>query len=140
MNEFLENFNLPPLNDPKKKEQSVQILKKNQQEVLENNQAYLAGERTWFEGINEFSHIPHDEFIATHTGLIEDAEQLNNTDIPLHEMGESLRSNLPTSYNSVSVGHISYIKHQGNCNSCVAFATMHCQEFLGSRNNVFLCC
>ena len=33
-------------------------------------------------------------------------------------------SNLPASYDSVSLGHVSPVKNQGGCGSCVAFATM----------------
>ena len=33
-------------------------------------------------------------------------------------------SDLPASYDSVSQGHVSPVKNQGGCGSCVAFATM----------------
>ena len=122
---FLEAFNLPPVNGPKKKERR-KTLKQHQQEVKKNNKAYLAGRRTWFEGINEFSHIPDEEFIATHTGLIEEVEQLK--DVPFLRMEETLRSDVPASYNSVSQGHVSHVKNQGGCGSCVAFATMSLVE------------
>ena len=72
--EFLEVFNLPPVADPEEKLKRAETLKQHQQAVLEHNQAYLAGERTWYEGINEFSDIPDEEFIASHTGLIEEEE------------------------------------------------------------------
>merc|ERR1711874_628612 len=75
--EFREVFGLPPVDDLEEKGKRAETLKKHQQVVLENNKAYLAGERTWFEGIDEFSDIPDDEFIATHTGLIENPEQFN---------------------------------------------------------------
>ena len=69
--EFLELFHLPEIKDPEEKMRRVRALKEHQQAVLENNKLYQARRRTWFEGINEFSDIPDDEFIATHTGLIE---------------------------------------------------------------------
>ena len=120
--EFLELFHLPEINDPKEKMKRVRVLKEHQQAVLENNQLYLAMKRTWFEGINEFSDIPDDEFIATHTGLIEDPDQFNNETQPVLE--ESVMSNLSASYDSVSLGHVSPVKNQGGCGSSVAFATM----------------
>ena len=104
VDEFLTTFNLPPIDDPQEKEFRARVLKMNQRVVLENNEAYLARRRSWFETINEFSDILDDEFIASHTGLTEDVEQLNNTDIPLLRMEETLRSDVPASYNSVSLG------------------------------------
>ena len=123
VDEFLATFNLPPIDDPKEKKFRAQALKMNQQVVLENNEAYLARRRSWFETINEFSDILDDEFIASHTGLMEDVGQLNNTDIPLLRI-ESLRYDVPASYNSISLGYVSPVKNQGGCGSCAAFATM----------------
>ena len=120
--EFLEVFNLPPVADPEEKLKRAETLKQHQQAVLEHNQAYLAGERTWYEGINEFSDIPDEEFIASHTGLIEDPDQLNSETQPVLE--DSLMSDLPASYDSVSQGHVSPVKSQGGCGSSVAFATV----------------
>ena len=122
VDEFLTTFNLPPIDDPQEKEFRARVLKMNQRVVLENNEAYLAGNTTWFETINEFSHIPEDEFIANYTGM--NVEQLNNTRISRLRMKKSLRSDVPASFNSVSLSYVSPVKHQGGCGSCVAFATM----------------
>ena len=83
--EFLELFHLPQIEDPEEKMKRVQALKEHQQAVLENNKLYQAMRRTWYEGINEFSDIPDEEFIATHTGLIEDPDQFNNETQPVLE-------------------------------------------------------
>ena len=120
--EFLELFHLPEIKDPEEKMKRVRALKEHQQAVLQNNKLYQAMRRTWFEGINEFSDIPDDEFIATHTGLIENPDQFNNETQPMLE--ESVMSNLPASYDSVSLGHVSPVKNQGRCCSSVAFATL----------------
>ena len=109
--EFLNVFHLPEIKDPEEKKKRVQTLKEHQQAVLQNNQLYLAMKRTWFEGINEFSDIPDDEFIATHTGLIEYPYQLYNEIQPVLE--ESVMSNLPASF--VSLGQVSPVKSQGGC-------------------------
>ena len=120
--EFLEVFGLPPVDDAEQKLKRAQTLKQHQQEIIKNNKAYLAGERTWYEGINEFSDIPYDYLIATHTGLIEAPEQQSS--VTQNVLGESLTSNLPSSYDSVSRGYVSPVKSQGYCGSCVAFATI----------------
>ena len=44
-------------------------MKRNQQRVLEANKAFLTGNQTWREEINEFSHLSEEEFLASHTGL-----------------------------------------------------------------------
>ena len=125
---FLEIFDLPPVDDPKERTRRGRTLKEHQQAVLQNNQLYLAGRRTWFEGINEFSDIPDDEFIANHTGLIvkEDPEELDKETRLV--IDESLMASLPASYDSVSLGHVSPVKKQGTCGSCVAFATISLVE------------
>ena len=68
--QFLDVFNLPAVEDPEENKRRAQALKQHQQEVLENNEAYLAGNQTWFDEINEYSDLPEDEFEANHTGLI----------------------------------------------------------------------
>ena len=69
LEQFLEVFNLPPLGDPLEKQRRAEILKANQQKVLEANLAFLAGNQSWREDINEFSHLTQEEFLAAHTGL-----------------------------------------------------------------------
>ena len=122
--EFLAVFNLPPVEDPEENERRAEVLKQHQQEVREHNEAYLAGERTWYEGINEFSDIPDHEFIATHTGLIDDPEEQERENETQSVLDESVMSSLPASYDSVSLQYVSPVKNQGECGSSVAFATV----------------
>ena len=132
--EFLETFNLPPIDDPEEKALRAEALKAHEQEVLENNEAFLAGNQTWFDEINEYSDLPDDEFEANHTGAhdnMEYARGLKDIPLPYDEESERFfdayrydRSTVPASYNSVTLGNVSPVKHQGNCGSCVAFATM----------------
>merc|ERR1719189_28707 len=134
--EFLEQFHKPEINDPEEKEKHAEALKKHEQEVLENNEAYLAGNQTWFDEINEYSDVPEDEFEANHTGLIDNMERrfatgMYNVPLPYDAESERFydavrysRSTVPASYNSVTLGNVSPVKNQGNCGSCVAFATM----------------
>merc|ERR1719290_237375 len=132
--EFLEVFDLPPIDDPEEKIRRAETLKKHEQEVLENNEAFLAGNQTWFDEINEFSDLTDDQFEANHTGVFVDQEYargLYDTPLPYDEESERFfdgyrysRSTVPASYNSVSLGNVSPVKSQGSCGSCVAFATM----------------
>merc|ERR1711936_1293455 len=129
--EFLETFNLPPIDDPEEKALRAEALKAHEQEVLENNEAFLAGNQTWFD---EYNDLPDDEFEANHTGAhdnMEYARGLKDIPLPYDEESERFfdayrydRSTVPASYNSVTLGNVSPVKHQGNCGSCVAFATM----------------
>ena len=136
--EFLNVFHLPEIKDPEEKKKRVQTLKEHQQAVLQNNQLYLAMKRTWFEGINEFSDIPDDEFIATHTGLIENPDQFNNETQPVLE--ESVMSNLPASYDSVSLGHVSPVKNQGGCGIMLRNGKYWPrQKYTGTMPGVFCC-
>ena len=52
----------------------------HQLKVQEVNEAYIAGKKTWYDKINKFSDIPDDEFIRTHTGLIEKSDESRRYD------------------------------------------------------------
>ena len=69
LDQFLEVFNLPKVDDPREKKKRAEILKRNQQKVLEANKAFQAGDHSWREEINELSHLSEEEFLASHTGL-----------------------------------------------------------------------
>merc|ERR1719347_1667841 len=117
--EFLEQFNLPPIDDPEEKEKRAAALKKHEEEVLENNEAFLAGNQTWWDEINEYSDLPDDEFEALHTGLkkkleLRYATGLINKPLPYDEASERYfdqfrfdRSTVPASYDSVKLGNVS---------------------------------
>merc|ERR1712241_1569684 len=93
--EFLEEFHLPPVQDPEEKARRAEALAQHQQEVLETNEAYIAGEKTWYDAINEFSDIPDDEFVRTHTGLTESDHPVDERSERFFEAYRYRRQNVP---------------------------------------------
>ena len=117
--EFEKYFNKLPPKDPEEYKRRESALKKNEEEVKEANKKFIKGEITWFDGINEFSNLPEDEFKKEKTGY--NAEDLNITegrgllkpspDMVVHADSERYfasvmlnRGNAPRSYSSVDYG------------------------------------
>ena len=136
LDQFLELFHLPKVVDPVEKEKRSEILKKNQQKVLEANKAFLSGNQTWREEINEFSHLTEEEFLASHTslGLATDNDARSSlSSLHTGEESEELSqegSGLPDHYSSVhQVGPAKYQR----CGNCQLFATMALVEICHAR-------
>ena len=139
--QFLTVFNLPQVEDPVEKKKRAEILKKNQKKVLDANKAFLAGNQTWREEINEFSHLSEEEFLASHTGLHlapdNDTRPSLSSLSSLHteEKSEELRedrSRLPDFYSSVSENLVGPVKHQ-RCGTCVLYATLALVEICHAK-------
>ena len=139
LEEFEEYFGLDDITDPEEKSKHEAALKEKEELVKEANEKYENGEQTWFDEINEFSDIPEDEFGSLHGGLLMNITDrslgysMGWLDIPMeydeaserfYESYQLDRSTPPASYSSVSLGHVSPVKSQGQCGSCAAFATM----------------
>jgi len=130
--EFEEKFHLPKVTDPIEKAKREQALAEAQDEIEQVNEDFLKGKKTWTEQLYEFSNLPNDEFVKQKTGALEpELWELNSIGSEEdHEESDFSKSNrtkretLPASYDSVKLGHVTPVKHQFECGSCVAFASM----------------
>ena len=134
--EFEKDFGIEPAEDPEEEAKRAEALDKNEEDVKKANEKFMEGEQTWWEAINEFANLPEDEFEANHTGLFKNATEyargLLRIPVPIDEASEryldqfreSRADDVPASYDSNALGHVSPVKHQGSCGSCVAFSTM----------------
>merc|ERR1719272_2190652 len=98
--------------------------------INQQNAQYLAGNSTWFAGLNEDHDLSNTERIAQNTGYIHDAtaEQVNTA--PVSE--ESLAG---VQLSSDWTGHLSEIQKQG-CGDCWAFGSGAALEFKCGKNSV----
>jgi len=137
--EFEDKFHLPPVNDPVEFKKREEALKENEAEIKEVNKKYKDGESTWFDKVNKYSDLPEDEFIKERTGAagIEtgrgliappEEERVDEESERYFDQYRYSRATVPSSYSSVEKGLVSPIKNQGQCGSCVAFATTNCVE------------
>merc|ERR1719414_1336264 len=67
--QFVKDFNLPEVTDPEEKARRQAALKANEALIKEENEAYIRGEKTWFDAVNKFADLPKDEFEREKTGL-----------------------------------------------------------------------
>ena len=68
--EFEEYFDLYPV-DPAEYKRRNKALNKNEKEIRKINEEYEAGEKSWFDALNEFSDLPEDEFLHEKTGSLD---------------------------------------------------------------------
>jgi len=134
--EFEKDFGIEPAEDPEEEARRAEALEKNEEDVKKANEKFMEGEQTWYEKVNEFANLPEDEFEASHTGLFKNstvyARGLLRIPVPVDEASEryldqfrfSRADDVPASYDSNALGHVSPVKYQESCGSCVAFATM----------------
>ena len=67
--EFAKVYNHEPITDPEELKMREEALAAAEAEEAMVNAAFLAGEATWVDKINEFSDLPADE-MDDHTGIL----------------------------------------------------------------------
>lgn len=118
--EFEEYFHLDPVEDPEEFEKRNEALKMNEEEIKKVNEAYQEGKSTWFDGINEFSDLPEDEFLSQKTGAImpnetdfgagaiepADEDRIDEESERYFDRLMNDRQAVPASYSSVDMGKL----------------------------------
>merc|ERR1712215_339636 len=120
--EFLDFFELPDIDDQEEKERRREVLKQHQDEVKEIHEKFANGEIDWDAGIYEFSDLPDEDFVTTHTGLLGNLTYDPGSDRFFNQL-RMFRSTVPDSYSSVELEYVTPVRNQGICGSCVVFAT-----------------
>jgi len=143
LQKFIEKFNQEPPTDEETIEQEEEALEEAQEEIEEVNEKYVNGEISWFDALNPWSDLPKEEFEKQKTGNLEPPEEEKYSRGNLEPTGadrideaseryfadfrQSMKLNrakVPGKYDSVKLGHVSPVKNQKKCGSCVAFSNM----------------
>jgi len=93
------------------------IFKDNLEYVIAEN----AKNNTFTLGINEFSDMSHEEFVATYVG------KLSGTP-PVFETLQEFNEPMPNDVDWRQQGAVTGVKNQGQCGSCWAFSTTGAME------------
>ena len=118
---FEKYFGLDPVEDAAEFARREQALAENEAEIKKVNAEFVEGEVSWFDGVNEFSDLPADEFLAEKTGAVMPSSNDTTTygrgllmptkEQEVDEMSERYfdevrmdRSSVPESYSSVAQG------------------------------------
>jgi len=141
--EFMGTFG-EEINDPVEKQKRSEALKRHEDNVKRVNREFIEGKRSFVEKINPYSDLPMDEFVKEKTGLLE--ENYGNYGrglIPMNKTDEESeryfdqfrysRGSTPSSFSSVENGHVTPIRNQRKCGSCVAFASVAVMETLFAK-------
>jgi len=136
LEEFNDEFNIIDHLPDEAKAAEEARLKEVEDEINKNNND---PDSTFKEALEPWSDLPKEEFLKEKTGMI--MPEMRGKGLvmpPFHERMEEQVKNqpeldamynelfsrsAPASYSAVSAGLVSPVKNQGNCGSCVAFAS-----------------
>merc|ERR1712038_1313413 len=126
LEEFLAMVKKSPINDPVEKEKHQKTLDKHILEIERQNKMFSEGNSTWLDCLYDSADLSVDEFIKQKTGLLlpEPDHQVDERSEQFFDKHRYSRASVPDSYSSVDQEHVSPVKDQLQCGSCVAFATM----------------
>ena len=117
--DFEEIFHVLPADDVSEEVLREEVLEENEAVVKDTNAAYLSGDKTWYDAINEFANLPADEFEQSKTGAIDPMVRFGHGRGLLEPLPEDLvdeasehhfdqfrfsRAVLPVNYSSVDLG------------------------------------
>ena len=114
LEEFEEFFGHEHIKDPEEKAKRESALKANEDIVKKANEAFSKGEQTWYDEIYEFSDLPEDEFVASHTSLTHNTSLRGleaDAESERFFAGENLRrATVPASYDAVKAGLVTPVR------------------------------